>query len=63
MENLEKLTRIQLSKMLVDIQIKRGIIKEENRAICAKRYLNGFGYVKAYRKNDFINAIKVITEA
>lgn len=55
MKELEKMTRKELAILLVEDQIKRNIIKEENKIQHLKRVLNGFGsYIKPMSKTELV---------
>lgn len=55
MKEFEKMTRKELAILLVEDQIKRNIIKEENKATHVNRVLKGFGsYIKPMSKVELI---------
>lgn len=56
MKEFEKMTRKELAVLLVEDQIKRNVIKEENKEIHIKRVLKGFGYyIKPMSKIELVS--------
>ena len=58
MKELEKMTRRELAEVIVNDQIKRGIVKEENKELQIKARLKGFGMTKAMSWLDLYEAAK-----
>lgn len=56
MKEYEKMTRKELAILLVEDQIKRNVVKEENKLTHVKRVLKGFGsYIKPMSKTELVN--------
>lgn len=60
MKELEKMTRKELAEVIVNNQIKRGIVKKENKDIQIKARLNGFGALKAMSKSELYKGAKAL---
>lgn len=58
MKSLEKMTRKELAEVIVNDQIKRGLVKPENKEMQIKVRLKGYGYIKAMSKNELYKAAK-----
>lgn len=58
MKTLEQMTRRELATIIVEDQIKRGIVKAENKEMQIKSRLNGKGYAKSMSWNELYNAVK-----
>ena len=56
------MTRKELIEFCVDDQIKRGIVKPENRKMQINARLKGFAGIKAMTKADCVSWYKSITE-
>lgn len=55
MKEFEKMTRKELAILLVEDQIRRNVIKEENKVTHIKRVLKGFGsYIKPMSKIELV---------
>lgn len=52
MKELEKMTRKELATIVVEDQIKRGIIKEENKKYIIKRMLSD--NLETYASKDYL---------
>lgn len=57
MKNLEKMTRKELATLMVEIQIKKGIVSEKNKNYVIKRSLTD-NLGKYARKQEFIDYIE-----
>lgn len=58
MKKLEEMTRRELAEIIVDDQIKRGIVNEENRDLQIKARLYGIGSLKPMTKNELYRVVK-----
>ena len=58
MKGLEKMTRKELAEVIVNEQIKRGIVKKEDKDIQIKARLNGIGGLKAMSKSELYKGAK-----
>ena len=58
MKELEKMTRRELAEVIINDQIKRGIIKEENKEMQINARLKGCGMVKAMGWMDLYETAK-----
>lgn len=58
MKKLEEMTRRELAEIIVDDQIKRGVVNEENRDLQIKARLYGIGSLKPMSKKDLYKAVK-----
>lgn len=55
MKVFEKMTRKELATLLVEDQIKRGVVKIENKEAQIKSKLKGFGsYIKPMSKTELV---------
>lgn len=55
MRDFEKMTRKELAILLVEDQIKRNVVKEENKTTHVKKVLDGFGrYIKPMSKIELV---------
>lgn len=54
-EKVLEMTRKELAELIVEDQIKRGVIKEENRDFQINARLKGCGSLKAMSKRDLLN--------
>lgn len=59
---LEKMSRKELAEFIVDNQIKRGIVKAENKEKQIKARLKGLGMLKAQSWTDLYNGAKSMVE-
>lgn len=57
------MTRKEMISYCVDDQIKRGIVKPENRSLQIKARLKGLGLVKAMSKTECENWYKEVKES
>lgn len=58
MKDLKDMTRKELAEVIVNNQIKRGIVKEENKELQIKSRLKGNGLIKAMSWMDLYEAAK-----
>lgn len=58
MKELEKMTRKELATLIVEDQIKRGIVKEENKEVVIKGHLKGCGCCKPDSWLDLYEYVK-----
>ena len=58
MKSLEKMTRKELAEVIVNDQIKRGLVKSENKNLQIKIRLKGNGLIKAMSKDELYKAAK-----
>lgn len=57
------MTRQELAELIVDDQIRRGIIKKESREVVIRGRLKGLGASKPMTKSELIEGAKAIEEA
>lgn len=59
-ELLHSMTKRQLAETIVDDQIKRGVIKQENRDFQINSRLKGLGALKPMSKNELIKGTESV---
>lgn len=59
-ELLHSMTKRQLAETIVDDQIKRGIVKQENRDFQINSRLKGLGALKPMSKNELIKGAESV---
>lgn len=62
MKELEKMTRRELAEVIVNEQIKKGIVKPESKEIQIQARLKGCGALKPMCKNELYAGAKAYIE-
>ena len=62
MKKLEEMTRYELAEVIVDDQIKRGVVKPENKESQIQGRLNGVGALKPMTKSELYKSAKYILD-
>lgn len=57
MKKFEEMTRRELAEVIVDDQIRRGVVKEERREFQIKARLKGIGQAKPMSWIDLYNTV------